>query len=280
MPTKPGDYAQQPAFPRPGPVVVTLMAVIGGLWLAFAVGMHWAGVPAEVFFLFCGNTLGILHGQLWRVFSGPLLQAPDQFWHVFGVLLALYFFATPLEKEWRRGRFIRFLLGLVLVPALAQLLVDLALPVSISRALSQQYWYGGLAVASGLTVSWALNFRGGVVRLYGILPISPRTLIVLVVATPLGYLIFRETPPEGVVGMLAGCFTGWLLGGGTPSPLRRYWLNFRVGRLDAEVQREAAQRKKRVERSQLKVIEGGRSKSDDSDPPGTAGRGPDGRWLN
>jgi hypothetical protein len=133
-------------------------------------------------------------------------------------------------------------------------------------------------MASGLTVAWALNFRGGVVRLYGILPVTPRTLILIVIATPLVYLIFREPPPEGIAGLLAGSFAGWLLGGGTPSPLRRYWLNFRVGRLDAEVQREAAQRKKRVERSQLKVIDGGRSKPEEGGDAG--GRGPDGRWLN
>lgn len=277
MPTNSGDYAQ-PAFPRPGRVVMTLMSVIGGLWLAFAVGMHWAGVPEEVFFLFCGNTLAILHGQLWRILSAPLMQAPTQFWHVFGVLLSLYFFATPLETQWSRGRFVRFLLGLAILPAFAQVFVDLLLPVSISRYLSQGYWYGGLAVASGLTVAWALNFRGGVVRLYGILPVTPRTLILIVVATPLLFLVFREPPAEGIAGLLAGCFGGWLLGGGTPSPLRRYWLKFRIGRLDAEVQRETAQRKKRVERSQLKVIEGGRASGDDHGQGG--GRGPDGRWLN
>jgi membrane associated rhomboid family serine protease len=277
MPTYSGDYAP-PAFPRPGPIVIALMSVIGGLWLAFAVGKHWAGVPDEVFFLFCGNSLLILQGQLWRVVTAPLMSAPDQFWHVFGVLIALYFFATPLEKQWSRGRFIGFLLGLAVLPAVGQVLVDLALPPTVSRYLSQPYWFGGLAIASGLTVSWALNFRGGVVRLYGILPVTPRTLILIVVATPLGFLIFREPPAEGVAGLLTGCLGGWLLGGGTPSPLRRYWLKFRIGRLDAEVQREAAQRKRRVERSQLKVIEGGRGKADSDGDSG--GRGPDGRWLN
>jgi len=277
MPTNPGDFAQ-PALPRPGRVVLVLMSAIGGLWLAFAVGMHWAGVPPEVFFLFCGNTAALLHGQLWRVLTAPLLQAPTQFWHVFGVLLAFYFFATPLEKQWGRARFLRFLLGLALLPTLAQMLVELVLPASVAQNLSNAYWFGGLAIASGLTIAWALNARGEVVRLYGILPVTPRTLILLVVATPLGYLIFREPPAEGIAGLLAGCFGGWLLGGGTPSPLRRYWLKFRIGRLDAEVQREAAQRRKRVERSPLKVIDGGRGKSEDGGDSG--GRGPDGRWLN
>jgi membrane associated rhomboid family serine protease len=259
-------------------VVGVLMCVIGGLWLAFAVGIHWAGVPAEVVELFCGNTQLILRGQLWRVLSAPLLQAPDQFWHVFSVLLALYFFAVPLEKQWGRPRLLRFLLGLAVIPALAQVLTDLILPLSVTRYLSAPFWFGGLAVASGLTVSWALNFRGDVVRLYGILPVTPRTLILMVIAAPIFYLIFRSPPAEGIPGLFGGAFGGWLLGGGTPSPLRRYWLKFRIGRLDAEVQREATQRRKRIERSQLKVIEGGRDNTDSNTE--SRGRGPDGRWLN
>jgi membrane associated rhomboid family serine protease len=276
-PNNSGDYAQF-VFPKPGRIVMTLLCAVGGLWLAFAVGMHWAGVPAEVFVLLCGNTAAILHGQVWRLLTAPLMHAPNSFWHVFGVLLALYFFGTPLEEQWKSSRFLRFLFALAILPGLAQMLVDLILPASVSAVLSGEYWFGGFAVASGLTVAWALGSNSGTVRLYGILPVTPRMLVILVVATPLVYLIFREPPPEGIAGWLAGCLGGWLLGGGTPSPLRRYWLKFRIGRLDAEVQREAAQRRKRAERSQLKVIEGGRGKSDDEGEP--RGRGPDGRWLN
>jgi membrane associated rhomboid family serine protease len=280
MPNYPGDYAP-PGLPRPGKVVTVTMCLVGGLWLAFAVGMHWAGVAPEAFELFCGNTLLILHGQIWRLLTAPLLQAPDQFWHVFGVLLTLFFFAVPLERAWGPARLTRFLLGLALIPSLVQVFFDIALPPSVSRYFAQPYWFGGLAASGGLTVAWALNNRGAVVRLYGILPVTPRTLIYMVLGAPLLYLIFRATPAEGIPALFGGAFAGWLLGGGSPSPLRRYWLKFRISRLDAEVLREAAQRKKRVERSRLKVIEGGRIKGDPPPPEdGEKGRGPDGRWLN
>jgi len=268
-----------PGLPRPGKVVTWVMCVVGGLWLAFAVGMHWAGVGPEVFSLFCGNTLLILHGQVWRLLTAPLLQDPAGIWHVVGVVLSLYFFGVPLEKEWGQKRLLRFLFGLALVPSLFQVLFDIALPLSVRSVLAGQFWFGGFAVASGLTVAWALNNRGSVVRLYGVLPISSRTLIWMALGSPLLYLIFRTAPAEGIPALLGGSFAGWLLGGGTPSPLRRYWLQFRIGRLDAEVTREAAQRKKRVERSRLKVIEGGRS-APDASADGEKGRGPDGRWLN
>jgi len=276
MPT----YSDAPSgIPRPGRVVKLAMGVVVGLTLAFAVGIHWAGVGADAFELFCGNTQAILHGQLWRLFTASLLQAPDSLWPLLSLLMALYFFGVPLEQQWGEKRFARLLLGLVVVPSLLQVLCDVALPASVIRFLIPAYWYGGLAVSSGLAVAWALNHRGAVVRLYGLLPITPRTIILLAVGTPFVYLLFRTLPPEGIPGSLGGCLAGWLLGGGTPSPLRRYWLKFRIGRLDAEVAREAAQRKKRVERSRLKVIEGGLAKPE---PPaeGEKGRGPDGRWLN
>jgi membrane associated rhomboid family serine protease len=276
MPT----YSDAPSgIPRPGRVVKVAMGVVTALTLAFAVGIHWAGVSADAFELFCGNTLAILHGQVWRLFTASLLQSPTSLWPLLSLLMALYFFGVPLEQQWGERRFARFLIGLIIVPSLLQALLDVALPPSVNRFLIPAYWYGGLAVSSGLAVAWALTNRGAVVRLYGLLPITPRTIILLAVGTPFVYLLFRALPPEGIPGSLGGCFAGWLLGGGTPSPLRRYWLKFRIGRLDAEVAREAAQRKKRVERSRLKVIEGGLAKPE---PPsnGEKGRGPDGRWLN
>jgi membrane associated rhomboid family serine protease len=267
------------SFPRPGKVVTVVMLLLGGLWLAFAVGMSWAGVPPEVFQLTTGNTLRILHGEVWRLFTASLVQSPTTFWHLFSVLLSLYFFAIPLESEWGPKRFVRFLLGLVLIPSLLQALVDLALPASLSRVMVPSYWYGGYAVTAGVTVAWALNNRASVIRLYGILPITPRMLIYMTLGWPALYLIFRSTPSEGIPAMYFGAGSGWLLGGDTPSPLRRYWLKYRMGRLDSEVAKEAAQRKKRVERSRLKVIEGGRAKPEPG-VDGEKGRGPDGRWLN
>ena len=270
---------QSPALRRPGKVVTALMCVMGGLWLAFAVGTHWAGVGPDVFALFSGNTLGVLHGQAWRLITAPLLHDPDGFWHLFTVLISLYFFGVPLESDWGRQRFLRFLIGLALIPSLIQVLFDVALPLEVRSGLVGEYWYGGGAIADGMAIAWALNNRSAVIRIYGILPVSTRTLIWIVLAYPAFYLIFRSAPREGIPALFGGSFAGWLLGGGTPSPLRRYWLKFRISRLDAEVAREAAQRKKRVERSRLKVVEGGLGKPDPT-RDGEKGRGPDGRWLN
>src|SRR6478609_9490729 len=147
MPT----YSDGPSgFPRPGRIVKISMSVVTGLTLAFAVGINWAGVDLETFELFCGNTLAILHGQVWRVFTASLLQSPDSLWPLLSLLMALYFFGVPLEQQWGERRFGRFLLGLIIIPSLLQALFDVALPPSINRHLIPAFWFGGLAVSSGL----------------------------------------------------------------------------------------------------------------------------------
>src|SRR3954468_2620558 len=156
MPT----YSDAPSgIPRPGRVVKVAMGVVTALTLAFAVGIHWAGVSADAFELFCGNTLAILHGQVWRLFTASLLQSPTSLWPLLSLLMALYFFGVPLEQQWGEKRFARYLVGLLLVPSLIQALCDVALPASVNRVLIPAYWYGGLAVSSGLAVSWALTNR-------------------------------------------------------------------------------------------------------------------------
>jgi hypothetical protein len=65
---------------------------------------------------------------------------------------------------------------------------------------------------------------------------------------------------------------GWLLGAGTPSPARRLYLRFRLAQLDREASQTREHRARRVQKSNLRVIEGGRGDDDD--------HGPDGQLLN
>ena len=69
------------------------------------------------------------------------------------------------------------------------------------------------------------------------------------------------------------CFFGWLLGGGTPSPLRKAWLKLRLGPLEREEKRQTTRKKPRPNPGGLRVLPGGRVDDDDD-------KGPDGRWLN
>jgi hypothetical protein len=82
-------------------------------------------------------------------------------------------------------------------------------------------------------------------------------------------LIAVQQTAEGLVAPFGGLAAGWLLGAGTPSPLRRLYLKFRYSQLQRETERES--RGRRVKQSRLSVIEGGRR--DDDDRPG-------GKYMN
>lgn len=267
------DTTLQLNLPRPGKALLGLMLALAAVWLMFAVGNNWGGASASVFLLFTGQTRAILHGEVWRLFTAPLLHSPLSFGDLAVTLLGLYFLAPSLEGRWGGARFLRFVAFTCLGGYALQMAAELALPASITQRLVGPYWIGMLPAIEGIAIAWALTFRGQVVRLFMIFPVTSSTLIVIVIGLNVVRLALGQVPAEGLVSPFGGMLFGWLLGGGTPSPLRKAWLKLRLARLDAEASREGARRKRRNPGG-LRVIPGGRADDDDG------GKGPDGRWLN
>jgi membrane associated rhomboid family serine protease len=269
-------------LPRPGRVLKVVMIAVLAIWLTFAIGINWAGAPETVFLLLCGNTERLLSGELWRLVTAPWMHMPSgTIGHVLGTLFGLYFLAPSLEERWGGKRFAWFLFWSGLFAYGLQMLFEIALPSSLSARLVGEYWFGATPVVEAIAIAWALSFRGQTVRLFFVLPVSSRGLILFVVGVSVMYLLAAAQSPSGLVAPFGGMLAGYLLGGGTPSPLRRAILKFRLSRLDAEAAREAETRRKRIRRSGLQVLPGGRKGAeDDDDSDGGDGRGPNGRWLN
>ncbi len=259
-----------PGLPRPGRALWGVMLTLFGIWLAFAIGLNWGGVSERVFLFFAGNTELILKGQLWRLVTAPLLHVPSVGAILF-LLFGFYFLTPTLEQQWGGPRLIRFLILSSLLAYGLQLFVGVLLPRSLSDRLIGEYWFGALPAVEAISIAWALTFRGQTVRLFFVLPVSTRGLILFVVGVSLLYVVTLERPTCGLLAPFGGMASGWLFGGGTPSPARRFWLKLRLARLEREAKKESVDRKKRVARSGLRVIEGG--KDDDQS-------GPDGRMLN
>lgn len=273
------DSAVQVTFPKPGKVLRAVLFVIFGIWLAFAIGLNWAGASESVFTALCGSTSAILQGELWRLFTAPWMHLPiGTFGHVLGSLLGLYFLGPPLEESWGSRRFAWFLFFSACIAYSTQILFELLMPAQIALRLVGEYWYGAIPVVEAIAIAYALSFRGRVVRLFFVFPVSSRGLIAFVVGMSVLYVIIAVQTPSGLVAPFGGMFAGWLLGGSSPSPLRRAWLNLRLAQLDAEARREAKGRKTRVGSSGLRVIDGGR-REDDSDPGEDASKR-NGDWLN
>jgi membrane associated rhomboid family serine protease len=271
-------YSTGPSFgfPRPGRALIGVMVGLLAIWLFFALGINWGGASEELFDALSANSALILQGEIWRLFTAPLLHIhSDTIWHIVFALLMLYIFGAQLEHEWGPKRFLRFL-GVSAVFGYAfQLLVLLALPDSIERKLVHPYWFGSAPAVSAVTIAWALAFRGRTINFLFLGPISSRTLIIIVIGFDVMYLIAQAKPPEGLISPFGGMLAGWFFGSTGPSPLRRVWLKLRLAQLDAEARREADARKKRVARSGLQVLEGGRGRDEDDDE-----KKPPGGWLN
>jgi membrane associated rhomboid family serine protease len=264
------------SLPRPGPALKWVLIGLLAIWLAFAIGINWAGASFEVFALLCGNVERISAGEVWRLFTAPMVHAPSgHVGHILTALLGLYFLAPSLEREWGSARFLRFLLFSGLIGYGLQYVLLILLPPSVSSRLAGEYWFGALPVINAVSIAWALSFRGQVVRLYFVLPVSSTGLILFVLFMNVMYLIGAQNHLEGLISPFGGMLAGWLLGAGTPSPLRKLWLKLQLARLDSEARREGKARRRRAARSGFRVIEGG------SDPnEGDKRRGPDGKWLN
>lgn len=263
-------------LPRPGPALRGVLLTLGAVWLAFAIGLNWAGAPDSLFRALCGNTDAILHGQVWRLFTAPFMhEIRANIGHVLWVGLGLYFLGPSLESQLGSGRFLRFLGGSAVLSYVVQMVAELALPAGIVARLVPDFWFGATPVLSAVSVAWALTFKGARMNLMFVIPVSSRGLLVFVLLMNLMYLIAQAMPAEGLIAPFGGMLAGWLLSG-SPSPLRRAWLKLRLAQLDAEARREADARKKRVARGGFEVIEGGKSDGDD----GRGGKGPNGGWLN
>jgi membrane associated rhomboid family serine protease len=267
-------------LPRPGRVLRVVMVGLLAIWLAFAVAVNWAGAPPSVFLLFCGNTERILGGEVFRLLTAPLMHAPDSPWHVLTALFGLYFLAPSLEQRWGGVRFARFLILSALFAYTFQILFELILPATISSRLVGEYWLGSTPVLEAIAIAWAMSFRGQTVNLFFVLPVSSRGLILFVVGSSLMWLIAAAQSPSGLISPFGGMLAGYLLGGSTPSPLRRAWLKLRLAQLDAEAQREVQERKRRIQRSGLQVLPGGRKRDSDPDDDGRTGSGSNGSLLN
>jgi membrane associated rhomboid family serine protease len=272
------SYSDAPTFslPRPGPALKWVLIGLLAIWLAFAIGINWAGASEQIFYVLCGNVERIAAGEIWRLFTAPLLHMPSgHVGHILTALLGLYFLAPSLESAWGSARFLRFLVFSGVIGYGLQFVLLLVLPASISGRLAGEYWFGALPVINAVSIAWALSFRGRVVRLYFVLPVSSTGLILFVLGMNIMYLIAAQNHLEGAISPFGGMLAGWLLGAGTPSPLRKAWLKLQLARLDSEARREGKARRRRAAQSGLRVIEGG-SGPNQSDKR----RGPDGKWLN
>ena len=248
-------------LPRPGKALRAVLLLLLVVWVAFAVALQWGGADPSVFFALAGNTEALAGGQIWRLFTAPLLHAPQSPWHLVGSLIGLYFLTPALEARWSSRRLLGFLVAAGALAYAAQALAEAWLPAGVGQRLSSGTYFGAIPVVEAVAVAWALHFRDQTVRLFFVLPVGAKQLLAFIVGFSVLRVLAVEQAPEGLVSPFGGMVAGWLLGGGSPSPLRRAYLRLRYRALQRETERlsrPGAPRKPTGRKGGLRVIDGGR----------------------
>ncbi len=253
-----------------------VMITLGVIWAGFAAAIQWGGAPESIFYAFCGNTTDIAHGQVWRIFTAPFVHPPNEFGPILFSILGIYLIGSSLVARWGGRRFVRFLLFSGWLAYAIQFVLLLILPDSLTSRFvrADGYWSGAFPVVEAAAMAWALSYRGQQAQ-FGSKPVSTKFLVWFVIGITVlwvGIGMAGDNPPsEGVIAPVAGLFTGWFFGSGRPSPARRLFLKYRLGQLEKQQKREATARKRRVAKSGLEVIPGG--KSEKTRGPRAKGRG-------
>jgi membrane associated rhomboid family serine protease len=226
----------------------------------FAVAINWAGVDPSIFWLLAGSSTGVLHGEVWRLVTAPLMHAPPDLWGVLIGLLMLYFFLPPLSERWGDKRLLMFLFGSAAFAFAVESLMYLLLPT-----LAADRWFGSMVMADAAIVAWALGARGEIVRFYFVIPMKPMVMVAIMAGFHVLTIIAGSRSSAGLFAPFAAMLAGWLFSDN--SPLRRAFLQLKLKRLQAEVGNLEAQRRARAKKakaSHLRVIPGG---NDDDDKP-------------
>jgi membrane associated rhomboid family serine protease len=255
------DTSTQFALPRPGKAIVGMMIAVTVLWVVLAISVNWVNVGISVLQFLAGSTAGVFRGELWRLFTAPLVHDLQQPMHLVTTLLGLYFLGPTLESEWGPRRTLLFIFGSGALAFVFQV-VGTALVPSIGSSI----WYGGLGFVEAIAVAWALQNRHGQVRLFFMLPVSATMLIVFVFLMSVAHVIAKNNhTPEGLITPFGGMLAGYLFC--DSSPLRRLYLKYRLRQIHAETEalRRQSSAQSRAARAHLRVIEGGASKDDDND---------------
>jgi membrane associated rhomboid family serine protease len=258
--SSPPSFDTRIALPRPSrPMLVVLVGLLS-IWIVFAAGINWGGASTTAFDALCGNTEAIARGQVWRLLTAPLLHRPDSgagVQHIAFALMGLYFLGTALEQFWGSARLMRFLAVTAVSSYALQWLVAITLPAALEARFVPGTWYGTTPVIAALSIAFASSLKNQKILLFFVVPLGSRALILATVGIGLLLLIADALGPAGHVAPFAGMLMGWTFGGGTPSPARKLWLRFRMGRLDAEVRRSKSRGQGGLKSRRFEVISGG-----------------------
>ena len=241
---------------RPSKALIALMVTIGLSWVVLSEAVDLSASGRAVFQGLVGDSVGVFHGQLWRLFTAPLLHAPNQPLAPLFSALMLYFFVPSLEDRWGLKRTYLFLFGSAAFAYAFEALTFVLLP-----SLANGQWYGAMVMADAALVAWAMQNRKQVIYFMLVVPLKPLLMVGLLLAWHVVSVLMHTTGSDGIIAPLAAALSGWLFCDGGPG--RRAYLRLKLRRLQnqmRQLRRPATGSKRKA--PHLRVIQGGAADDD------------------
>ncbi len=202
--TRPGSMAA--GLPTPGRALKALLISIAALGIFQALLVQFLPDGQRLFTALACTTQGVLHGEIWRLFTAGLLTSPTNLSHLVFTLIGLYFLAPDLETRWGSWRFVRFFFASIAVGFVLSILGDLFLPAA--RGFHPPLMFGAAAAITAFAVAWAKAHAEMQVRLFFFLPITGRQFLWITVGFCVLGLIYPMDLPEGELAPFGGLFVG------------------------------------------------------------------------
>jgi len=282
------DQPSLAPLPKPGPALKAVLIAVTGFSLLNAVLVNWVPGGSALFEQMVCTQSALSRFQIWRLLTSGLLTSPGgqgAITSLLFTLIGLYFLSPDLESRWGAKRFVGFIsLATIFGNVLALLLDRIGPPVPVFHP---PMMFGAGAAITALTVAWARENSEREVRLFFAIAVKGKHLFWFAVAYALLGIVFLDASGSGAVAPIGGIVTG-LLFAGTPSPMRRMFLQMRLRGLEKQSQKLTAQsilegrapkpkRPRSKDAPDLRIVQGGIE--DDAD---LSGRKPpkDKRYLN
>src|SRR5262249_3235024 len=137
---------------------------------------------------------------------------------------------------------------------LIQFLAELV-PGPLGRAIATENYFGFFPAVEAVGVAWAVTHRHQIVLLF-LFPGSARSLLWVSAGYIVAIITTHNIPAEGGMAPCGGMLAGWLFGSGSPSPVRRLWLQIRYRWLQTRAERHRRSRTAKGAPPWLRVIDG------------------------
>lgn len=243
-----GPQQAQFAFPRPTPMVVRLLVVLGALWLLFAIAINLGGTRLfESIYreLWLVPTEAVPGLRLWQVGTYAWLHDLDGLSHILFNSLALYFLGPTLERRWGGRGFLKFFVLSGILAGLFSVLVGFVFGGRWDLPI-----VGASGAIFGLLAAFSILFPNAQMLLFFVVPVRARYIVWIAI---IGDLLFFVANPRGNVAIqthMGGALAGWLLVTG----------NWRPSIFWPKLKRRLGGGKKPPPRGGFKVLQGGKDR--------------------